>query len=147
MLLGAEPAARLHDELILEVIYPHRREVAFREVVDFVASRRTLAGDHVELVIAVEIVLVVRLPFISSSLMFGLPAAATNVGNQSRPEMMPFFHRVSMDVSGPANHGWASETIFVTRALASVERGLSAVGPSEVLGAIQNVIARWRPRT
>jgi hypothetical protein len=51
MLLGAEPSARLRDELILKVIDPHRRGVAFREVGDFVASRRTFAGDHVELVI------------------------------------------------------------------------------------------------
>ena len=30
------------------------------------------------------------LPFFSSSAMLGLPAAATKVGNQSRPETMPF---------------------------------------------------------
>ena len=30
------------------------------------------------------------LPFFSSSTMLGLPAAATKVGNQSRPDMMPF---------------------------------------------------------
>ena len=56
--LAADPAAGLVNEAILEVVDPHRGEVAFREVEDFVAGRRTLAGDHVQLVIAVEMVLV-----------------------------------------------------------------------------------------
>ena len=67
---------------------------AFAEVEDLVARRRALAGDQVHLVVAVEVVLVGPvadlLALSSSSVMFGLPAAARKVGNQSMPEMMPF---------------------------------------------------------
>src|SRR5882672_5880130 len=58
MHLAAEPAVRLLDEAILVVVDAHRAEGAFAEVEDFVAIRRTLAGDHVHLVVAVEMVLV-----------------------------------------------------------------------------------------
>jgi hypothetical protein len=58
MLLCADPATGLRYELIFEVVNPHGSENALREVEDFPASRRTLAGDEVQLVICVEMVLI-----------------------------------------------------------------------------------------
>jgi hypothetical protein len=45
-------------KLIFEVVYPHGSEDALREVEDFLTIRRTLAGDQVQLVIFVEMVLI-----------------------------------------------------------------------------------------
>ena len=56
--LAAEPAIGLFDEAILEVVDTHCAERAFAEVEDLMAVRRTFAGDHVHLVVAVEMVLV-----------------------------------------------------------------------------------------
>src|SRR5262249_61938121 len=55
---GAEPATRLIGEAVLVIVDPHRRERALGEVEDFVAFRRTFAGDQVQLVVAVEVDLV-----------------------------------------------------------------------------------------
>ena len=54
MVLGAEPTAGLHDELVFVVAEPHGSEVILREVEDFIASRWTLAGNEVQLVIAIQ---------------------------------------------------------------------------------------------
>ena len=53
----SQPAG-LVDEAILVVVDAHGAERALAEVEDLVAGRRTLAGDHVHLVVAVEMVLV-----------------------------------------------------------------------------------------
>src|SRR5262245_28693527 len=55
---AAQPAVRLVDEAVLEVADPHRAERRLGEVEDLVALRRPLAGDQVELVVAVEMDLV-----------------------------------------------------------------------------------------
>ena len=56
--LVAQPAARLVDETEFVVIDAHGTELAFAEVPDFVPIGRTLAGDHVHLVVAVQMALV-----------------------------------------------------------------------------------------
>src|SRR5215510_7887178 len=92
--LVTEPATGLIDEPELVVADAHRTQLALSEVPDLFAVRRSLAGDHVRLVVAVQMhpagVPPSCLPFFSSSVMLELPAAATRVGNQSSPEMMPF---------------------------------------------------------
>src|SRR5258707_207573 len=57
-----QPAAGLVDETILEVVDAHGAELAFAEVPDFVPLRRPLAGDHVHLIVAVEMTLVGAVP-------------------------------------------------------------------------------------
>src|SRR3954468_18407900 len=56
--LVAEPATGLVDEAVLVVADANGTELAFAEVVDLVASRRSFAGDHVRLVVAIEMDLV-----------------------------------------------------------------------------------------
>src|SRR6476660_5821344 len=56
----AQPASRLVDETILEVVDAHGTQFALSEVKDFVPVRRPLAGNHVHLVIAVQIALIGR---------------------------------------------------------------------------------------
>ena len=45
-------------EAVLVVVDMHRAERSFREVEDLVPVRRTLAGEYVQLVVAVEVDLV-----------------------------------------------------------------------------------------
>src|SRR5438477_4908396 len=65
------------------------------EVEDLVPFRGPLTGEHVELVVAVEVDLVGRGPDLLPLLQLvgdvESPAAATKVGNQSSPEKMPFW--------------------------------------------------------
>ena len=63
--------------------------------------------------------------------MFGLPAAATKVGNQSSPEMMPFSTLPAGTLPGQRMIAGHAETAFHDRALALRERRLSAVRPGE----------------
>ena len=58
-------------------------------------------------------------PFFSSSIMSGLPAAATRVGNQSRPDTIEF---------GPTQDHLYSEATFERGALASRKRRLAPSG-------------------
>ena len=103
-----------------------------------------LAGDQVNLVVAVEVDLVTFrspscVPCFSSSTMLGLPAAAaTDVGNQSgSPEMSPFSTFAGRHLARPANDGWRAETTFQNLPLAPREgRSLAAIGPGEVLRAV-----------
>src|ERR1700722_8252601 len=76
------------------------------------------------------------LPFLSSSTMFGLPAAATNVGNQSSPETIPFSTLPAGTLPGPRTIAGTRAAAFAPRARAAGERSLSAIRPSEVLGAV-----------
>src|SRR5208337_2806575 len=48
---AAKPAARLIDEVVLEVVDPHSTERAFRKVEYLMTPRRPLAGDQVNLVV------------------------------------------------------------------------------------------------
>ena len=138
--LFAEPAAGLVDEAILVVVDAHRTERAFAEVEDFVPVRRTLAGDHVHLVVAVQMHLVGRspicLPFFSSSAMFGLPAAATKRREPVEPGDDAVLDLARRHLARPADHRRHAEAAFHDRALALRERRLSAVRPGEDLGAV-----------
>ena len=90
----SDPALGLLNEAVLEVVNAHRAKGTFAEVENLVARRRTFAGDGGHLVVAVQMVLVRPVADLFAlqqlSVMFGLPAAATKVGNQSKPEKMPF---------------------------------------------------------
>ena len=55
---AAEPAVRLVDEAVLVVVDAHRAERAFGEVEELVPLRGSLAGDQVDLIVAVEMDLV-----------------------------------------------------------------------------------------
>ena len=68
--------------------------------------------------------------------MFGLPAAATKVGNQSSPEMIPFSTLPAGTLPGQRTMAGDAEAAFERRPLAAGERRLAAVGPGEVLGAV-----------
>src|SRR2546428_14096704 len=56
--LRTQPTGGLIDEAILEVADAHGAQLTLSEVEDLVAIRRSLAGDHVHLVVAVEMHLV-----------------------------------------------------------------------------------------
>jgi len=54
----ADPALGLVDEAVFVVVDPDGAERAFAEIEDFVARRRTLAGDGGGLIVAVQVILV-----------------------------------------------------------------------------------------
>src|ERR1700730_4528297 len=56
--LVAYPAAGLIDEAIFEVVDAHGAELAFAEIPDLVPIGRSLAGNHVHLVVAIQMALV-----------------------------------------------------------------------------------------
>ena len=68
--------------------------------------------------------------------MFGLPAAATNVGNQSRPEKMPFWTESAGTWPGQRSSAGHAEAAFQDRSLGLRERRLTAIGPGKHLGAV-----------
>src|SRR5689334_8044710 len=68
--------------------------------------------------------------------MFGSPAIETKVGNQSRPEMMPFSTLPAGHLAGPANDASHAEAAFQRRALGAGEGGLPAIWPGKVLRAV-----------
>src|ERR1700748_1836189 len=68
--------------------------------------------------------------------MFGLPAAATRVGNQSIPEKMPFSTLPRGYLARPAQQRGHTKTAFHSGTLASGERSIAAIRPGKVLCAI-----------
>ncbi len=122
--------------------------VALGEVEDLVALRRALAGDEVESGRSrrgapCSCGRRAACPCFSSSTMFGSPAAATKVGNQSRPGHHPVLDLAGRHLARPAQDARHAEAAFHHGALAAGERRLSAVRPGEVLGA---VVGRERRR-
>ena len=68
--------------------------------------------------------------------MFGLPAAATSVGNQSRPEKMPFSTVPGLILPGQRTMHGTRKPPSHDRALGALERRHAAVRPGEHLGAV-----------
>src|SRR6185437_7707713 len=117
--LVTEPATRLVDEPILVVVDAHGTELAFTEVPDLVPVRRTLAGDQVHLVVAVQMHLVGR-----TTDLFALPELLDDVriaggSQQSRKPVEPGEDTV-LDLAGrhlawPADHGRRAEAALHDR--------------------------------
>ena len=72
----------------------------------------------------------------SCSVMFGLPAAAVSVGNQSSPEKIPFSTVPGLICARPADDARHAEAAFADRALGVLERRHAAIRPGEHLGAV-----------
>ena len=85
----AEPARRLVDETIFEVVDAHGAQLAFAEVPDFVPVRRTLAGDQVHSVVAVQIDLVRGIAQVLAPLQFSGNVRIAGGGHKSRKPVEP----------------------------------------------------------
>ena len=92
--LGAGPALRLLEELELHVIEAHGAKFGPGKVEQLVPLRWSLAREQVHLVVAVEMVLVVAVAKLHAlEQLVGdvrIAGGGQRVGNQSRPEKMPF---------------------------------------------------------
>src|SRR6266849_2409624 len=84
-----QPASRLVDETILVVVDTHGTQFAFPEVPDFVPVRRSLAGDHVHLVIAVQMTLEGRVTDLLALLQLFDNVRVTSRGKESRKPIQP----------------------------------------------------------
>src|SRR5947209_15016498 len=106
--LAAEPAVGLLDEAVLEVVDPYGAERALAEVVDFVAVGRALAGDHVQLVVTVEMVLVGHvadlLAFEQLLLDVRIAGGGDERGEPIEAGDDPVLDRARGHMAGPANH-------------------------------------------
>ena len=123
---GAQPAAGLVREPIFEVVDPDRAQRALGEVEDLMPFRWTLAGDHVGLVIAVEMHLVGPVADLLALEQLVGDAGVAGGGEQGRKPVEPGEDAV-LDLAGrhlarPAQDGRHAEAAFECRALAAGER-------------------------
>src|SRR4029079_16992312 len=135
-----EPASRLVDETILEVVDANGTEFALSEVKDFVPVRRTLAGNHVHLVIAVQIALVGPVTDLFALLqLLGNVRVAGRCQEGRKPVQTgndAVFDLAGRDLARPTDHARYAEATFHDGAFALRERRLSAIRPGEDLGAV-----------
>src|SRR5882724_9490597 len=138
--LFAEPAARLVDETILEVVDAHGTQFAFAEVPDFVPVRRSLAGDHVHLVIAVQMALEGRVTDLLALLQLLCNVRVTG-RRQEGGKPVQSGNDTVLDLAGrhlarPTDHAGYAEATFHDGAFALRKRRLSAIRPGKDLGAV-----------
>src|SRR5262249_29096961 len=135
--LLAEPAVRLVDEAILEVADAHRAQRALAEVEDLLAIRGPLAGDHVHLVVAVEMHLVATIAHLLAALQLAPDVRVAGRRHERREPIEPGDDAVLDLARGhlarPADHRRRAEAAFHDRALGLGEWGLSAIRPGEDL--------------
>src|SRR4051812_22813139 len=133
--LVAYPATRLVDEAVLVVVDADGTELALAEVPDLVPVRRALAGDHVHLIVAVEIDLVVAIAELLALLELLADVGIAGCRDQRREPVEPRDQAVldlaGRHLAGPADHRRRAEAAFHHRALGLGERGLTAVRPGE----------------
>src|SRR6202034_184380 len=109
-------------------------------VPDFVPVRRSLAGDHVQLVIAIQMTLVGRIADLLAILQFVDDVRIAGRRKEGRKPVQTGDDAV-LDLAGrhlsrPADQGWHAEAAFEDGTLALRERRLSAVWPGKYLGAV-----------
>src|SRR6266702_5184384 len=138
--LVAEPATGLVDKAVLVVADTNGAEVAFAEIPDFVTFGWPLAGDHVQLVIAVQMTLEGGVTDLFALLQFLGNVRIAGGGKEGRKPVEPGDDAVldlaSRHLAGPADHRWRAEAAFEDRPLALRERRLPAVRPGKDLGAV-----------
>src|SRR5262249_40523714 len=136
----AKPAPWLIDEAVLEVVDPYRAERRFGEIEDLVTLRWPLAGEHVRLVVAVEVDLVRRasdvLPLLELVGDVGVAGGGDECREPVEPREYPIFDLPGGHLSWPADDCWQAEATFHHRPLATGKRRLAPVGPGEVLRPI-----------
>src|SRR5271157_2273352 len=137
---AAKPAIRLIDEAVLEVVDAHRAERAFRKVEYLMTPRRPLAGEEIELVVAVEVDLVIPLAELLALLQFLDNAQVAGRGHERRkpvkPGDEPIFDLAGGHLPRPADDARYAEASLHHGPLGPRERSLAAIGPGEVLRAV-----------
>src|SRR5258705_10682579 len=135
-----QPASRLVDETIFVVVDAHGTQFAFAEVPDFVPVRWPFAGDHVHLVITVQMTFVGRVADLLALLQLLDNVRVTSRRKEGRKPVEPGDDAVldlaRRHLAWPADHRRHAEAAFKYRALALREWSLSAVRPGEDLGAV-----------
>src|ERR1700730_2129190 len=134
------PAAGLVDEAVLVIIEAHGTQLAFAEIPDLVPVRRSPAGDHVHLVIAIQITLVGTVTDLLTLLQLFANVRVAGSGKERRKPVQPGDNTV-LDLPGrhlarPADQAGHAEAAFHDGAFALRERRLSAVWPGEYLSAV-----------
>ena len=136
----AEPPRRLIGEPILEVADARGSERGFREVPDLVALRRSLAGDEVCLVVAVEVLLVRPVADLLALLELVDDVGIAGRRDEGREPVESgddrVLHLARRDCAGPTDDHRSAEAALEPGSLAAGERRLTAIGPGEVLGAV-----------
>src|SRR5262245_53723458 len=135
---AAKPALRLINEAVFVVADAHRAERRLGEVENFVALRRPLAGDEVELVVAVEVNFVSFVAELLALLQILDDVRVAGGGHEGR-EPVETGHQAVLDfargnLARPTKDAWHAESAFEHGSFAASERSLPSVGPGEVLG-------------
>ena len=111
MRLFAEPACGLVDEAELVVVDAHRADRAFAEIEDLVTVRGPLPVMQVQLVVAIEMVLVGPVAdLLALQQLVGdvrIAGGSHERGEPVQPGEDAVLHRVGRDVAGPAERSQA----------------------------------------
>ena len=138
--LFAQPAGRLVDEAELVVVNAHRADRAFAEVEDFVTRGRPFAGDGVQLVVAIQMVLVGPVADLLALQQFVGDVRIAGRGHEGRQPVQAgedaVLHRVRRHMARPAKECRHAEAAFEDRSLGLRERRLTAIGPGKDFGAV-----------
>src|ERR1019366_2825545 len=106
----------------------------------FVPVRRSLAGDHVHLFIAVQMTLVGRIADLLALLQLLDDVRIARRRKEGRKPVQPGDNAVldlaGRHLAGPADQRWHAEAAFEDGTLALREGRLSAVRPGKYLGAV-----------
>src|SRR5271154_1418351 len=104
------------------------------------ARRRTLSGDQVHLVVAIEIYLVLGAGEIFAGLQLfidvGIAGGRHKSGKPVKPGENSILNLACRNLAWPAEDRRAAETTFQRRAFAACEWSLSTIWPREVLCAV-----------
>src|SRR4030095_15532213 len=123
-----------------EVVDAYGTELTFSEIKDFVPVRRPLAGNHVHLVIAVQIALVGPVTDLFALLQLLGNVRVAGRRQEGRKPVQTGNDAV-LDLAGrhlarPTDHAGYAEATFHDGAFALREQRLSAVRPREDFGAL-----------
>src|SRR4029077_16618548 len=136
--LRASPALGLFIEPELHVVDANGPELGSSEIEDLVTGRRSLAQQHVQLVVTVEVVLVGPVADLHTLEELGGDVGIACGGDQRGEPVEAWevagLDRARLDLAGPAGNRGGAEATLVDRALLSLERRVAAVGPGESLG-------------
>src|SRR5271163_3308262 len=141
LLSGAKPAVGLVGKAVLIVIDAHGPKGSLGEIENLVSLRRTLAGDHVHLVVAVEVHFVsAGAEFLALPEVGGYVTLITGYGYESRkpvePGNDPVLDLATWHLTRPSNDCGYAKASFERSAFTACERSLAAIGPSKVFGSI-----------
>src|SRR4030095_13164244 len=138
--LRARPTLRLLEELELEVADANGSQVRATEVEEFLSRRRRLAQQQIELVVAVQMILVGPATQVRTFKKLvgdvGIAGGGHERGKPIQGGEDAVLDRARLDLVRPADDSRGAKAAFHHRTLGALERGHATIGPGEYLCAV-----------